>query len=256
MHNGLESYGQCLASNNAIGRCEAIGLSEAGNVLSLVLGDYARIIWAIGLLAAGQSATMTGTLTGQFVMEGFLEINMAGWQRVALTRFVALGPALIVALLNQRFPGMEDRLDELLNVLQSVQLPFAVFPVLHFSSDPTVMGSFVNSRMSTIVGWILGSIIIVINIFLIFINVAGLSFGGKCVVAVIGFFYFCFIGYIIKSDIEIAYKCIKASIKGGSEKEVNEKSLLPINGNHLIEENKFLSSYGSLENTNIHRLEH
>lgn len=121
-----------------------IGLQTAGEHLAQKYGPIALYIWAIGLLAAGQSSTMTGTYAGQFVMEGFIRlkvcyyyscgyniVQLSPWKRLMITRGVAILPAVIVALFAQ---NNLDSLDEWLNVLQSVQLPFALLPVLYATS--------------------------------------------------------------------------------------------------------------------------
>ncbi|KAF1323675.1 Metal ion transporter, partial [Globisporangium splendens] len=129
------------------GYCQEIGLAEAGEAVREALGGYAKVVWAIGLLASGQASTMTGTYAGQFVMEGFLDIRIDAWKRVALTRGVALIPAVLVAVISQNQQFKSDRFNELLNVLQSVQLPFALIPLLAFTSNAGIMGwSFVNSK--------------------------------------------------------------------------------------------------------------
>jgi natural resistance-associated macrophage protein 2 len=129
------------------GYCQEIGLAEAGNAVKEALGGYARTVWAVGLLASGQASTMTGTYAGQFVMEGFLDLKLAAWKRVALTRSVALVPAVAVAFISQHHQFQSDRFNELLNVLQSVQLPFALLPLLTFTGAKTLMGdTFVTSR--------------------------------------------------------------------------------------------------------------
>uniref|UniRef100_K3W5H5 Uncharacterized protein n=1 Tax=Globisporangium ultimum (strain ATCC 200006 / CBS 805.95 / DAOM BR144) TaxID=431595 RepID=K3W5H5_GLOUD len=129
------------------GYCQEIGLAEAGEAVREALGGYAKVVWAIGLLASGQASTMTGTYAGQFVMEGFLDIRIDAWKRVALTRGVALIPAVLVAVISQNQQFKSDRFNELLNVLQSVQLPFALIPLLAFTSNAGIMGwSFVNAK--------------------------------------------------------------------------------------------------------------
>lgn len=136
-----------FAASPTAGYCQEIGLSEAGEAVREALGGYAKVVWAIGLLASGQASTMTGTYAGQFVMEGFLDIRIPAWKRVALTRSVALVPAVIVALISQHHQFKSDRFNELLNVLQSVQLPFALLPLLAFTKSKRLMGSlFANSR--------------------------------------------------------------------------------------------------------------
>ncbi len=87
-----------------------------------------EVIWAVGLLAAGQSSTMTGTYAGQFVMSGFLDLRVSPVVRMLVTRLFALAPTLAVALCVQS-PTALDNLTQGLNILQSVQLPFAVIPV-------------------------------------------------------------------------------------------------------------------------------
>jgi len=123
-------------------KADEIGLATAGEYLREKYGSVSQYIWAIGLLAAGQSSTMTGTYAGQFVMEGFLQLKIPKWKRLLITRSVAIVPAVLVSLIPH---GNLDGLDEWLNVLQSVQLPFALLPVLYFTSDVRIMGSFVNS---------------------------------------------------------------------------------------------------------------
>ncbi|RKP39422.1 natural resistance-associated macrophage protein-domain-containing protein, partial [Dimargaris cristalligena] len=113
------------------------GLYDAADVLQHALGSTgARYLWAIGLLAAGQSSTMTGTMAGQYVMEGFWQWKIKPWQRVAITRSIALVPSLIVAAVaSENF----DSLGEILNVLQSIQLPFALVPVIKLTNATQVV---------------------------------------------------------------------------------------------------------------------
>ena len=89
-------------------------------------------IWALGLLAAGQTSTMTGTYSGQFVMGGFLDLKVSKWKRIAITRSAAIAPTLLVALAFRNQDTKLDSLNEWINVLQSVQLPFALIPVSLF----------------------------------------------------------------------------------------------------------------------------
>jgi natural resistance-associated macrophage protein len=123
-----------------------IGLAEAGEVLAERFGKAARIIWAIGLLAAGQSSTMTGTFSGQFVMQGFLDLRVSPWLRTTITRMCAIVPTMIIALVYSR---NFDALDQGLNIFQSVQLPFALIPLLTFSSSSTILSSFALQRKVT-----------------------------------------------------------------------------------------------------------
>jgi hypothetical protein len=102
-------------------------------------GKQMTYIWAIGLLAAGQSSTIAGTYTGQIAMEGFMDIHMPKWKRNTITRLIAMVPTVAVAA---AFSGSSklDELNQLLNVVQSVQLPFALIPVLYMCSRSDIMG--------------------------------------------------------------------------------------------------------------------
>jgi natural resistance-associated macrophage protein len=139
-----------------------IDLAHAGCCLGERFNPTIKYIWAIGLLAAGQSSTMTGTYAGQFVMEGFLNIKIAPWKRVLITRSFAMIPTIAVALYAQ--PSTLGSLNEWMNVLQSIQLPFALVPLLHFTAMPMIMGELANGRIARWFGWSLSLVIIVINL--------------------------------------------------------------------------------------------
>jgi NRAMP (natural resistance-associated macrophage protein)-like metal ion transporter len=126
------------------GRGAEITLQNAHHALNDTFGDGAKIVWAIGLLAAGQSSTMTGTYAGQFVMQGFLQMRLPPWMQVAITRSIAICPALIVAFLDSI-----DDLDGYINILQAIQLPFALIPLLKFTSSEKVMKDFKNHSFVT-----------------------------------------------------------------------------------------------------------
>ena len=112
-------------------------LKDASIALVELLGNYAQYVWAIGLLAAGQSSTMTGTYAGQFVMEGFLDFKLPVYQRVLLTRCIAIIPAFIVCFLS---PDNLTNMDNILNDLQAIMLPFALIPLLKFVYSDKIMG--------------------------------------------------------------------------------------------------------------------
>ncbi|RVW57483.1 Metal transporter Nramp3 [Vitis vinifera] len=122
-----------------------IGLVNAGQYLQEKYGGGffpILYIWGIGLLAAGQSSTITGTYAGQFIMGGFLNLRLKKWIRALITRSCAIVPTMIVALV---FDTSEDTLDvmnEWLNVLQSIQIPFALIPLLCLVSKEQIMGTF------------------------------------------------------------------------------------------------------------------
>lgn len=99
-------------------------------------------IWAVGILAAGQSSTMTGTYAGQFAMEGFLNLQWARWKRVLFTRTIAIIPTFLVAF----FANMDNLsgMNDILNAIMSLQLPFATLPTIAFTSSVQIMGEFRN----------------------------------------------------------------------------------------------------------------
>eukprot|EP00434_Breviolum_minutum_P014121 symbB.v1.2.012452.t1/scaffold860.1/size157271/21 len=124
-------------------------------------------MFALGLLAAGQASTMTGTMAGQFVMEGFLDWRIPLWLRTLITRLISLGPAVAIAVYTSHETNLNNKVDQWINVLQSVQLPFALLPVLHFNSDAQLMGKFRLTRFFRFICWMLALIIIAVNVYLI-----------------------------------------------------------------------------------------
>ncbi|XP_042102670.1 natural resistance-associated macrophage protein 2-like isoform X9 [Ovis aries] len=126
----------------------AVDIYKGGVVLGCYFGPAALYIWAVGILAAGQSSTMTGTYSGQFVMEGFLNLKWSRFARVILTRSIAIIPALLVAVFQdvEHLTGLND----ILNVLQSLQLPFALIPILTYTSLRPVMSEFANGLVGNV----------------------------------------------------------------------------------------------------------
>ncbi|EDV27831.1 uncharacterized protein TRIADDRAFT_20654, partial [Trichoplax adhaerens] len=121
------------------GDCSNAQLRTAGNCIYQKFGKAAKIIWGIGLLSAGQSATMTGTYAGQFVMEGFTGISWPKWKRAFVTRSISIFPSMIIAILAK---DDIDTLNNLINVSQSILLPFALFPLMHCITNTEIMGQF------------------------------------------------------------------------------------------------------------------
>lgn len=117
-------------------------LYKGGLFLGCAFGAAAMYIWAVGILAAGQSSTMTGTYAGQFAMEGFLNLEWARWKRVLFTRLIAIVPTFLVAFYSNigDLTGMND----ILNAIMALQLPFAVIPTIAFTSNRNIMGEFTN----------------------------------------------------------------------------------------------------------------
>lgn len=139
-------------------------LRVAGDWLYTNYGLPMKIIWGVGLLAAGQSSTMTGTYAGQFVMEGFLHLHWAKWKRVLLTRAISIVPTVIVAVVTA---AKLDDMTQWLNVLQSVQLPFALIPIMHFTSSQRVMGEFQNTMVVRVVVGFVVCMVIGVNMYLV-----------------------------------------------------------------------------------------
>lgn len=152
-------------------------IEAAYELLSPTLGiGIASTLFAVALLASGQNSTITGTLTGQIVMEGFIHLRISPWLRRLITRLIAVIPAFIVTWL----AGEKGTGDLLLwsQVILSLQLPFAIVPLVLFTSNKEKMGEFVNSKWVTILAWIVTVIIIVLNIFLVgYIFVTGHDLG-------------------------------------------------------------------------------
>ncbi len=142
-------------------------ISDAHKLLAPLLGtSLASIFFAVALLASGQNSTLTGTLAGQIVMEGFLNIKLKPWLRRLITRLIAIIPALIVAIIY----GEEGTTDLLVlsQVILSMQLSFAVIPLVMFTNSKAKMGEFVNSLLLQTIVWSITAIILVLNLYLLY----------------------------------------------------------------------------------------
>lgn len=148
------------------GRQDVADIQDAFVLLDPVMGTkWASILFAVALLASGQNATVTGTLAGQIVMEGFIDLKMKPWLRRMITRMIAIVPAFFVTWI-----WGESRINELLifsQVILSMQLSFAVIPLVWFTSDPERMGSFVNPNWMRNLAWIVSAIILSLNCYLL-----------------------------------------------------------------------------------------
>ncbi len=149
-------------------------IQQAHKLLEPILGAHiAPIAFAVALLAAGQSSTLTGTISGQVVMEGFLNIRMRPWLRRILTRSIALAPAVVVIAIAGE--AGTYRLLILSQVVLSLQLPFAIIPLIHFTSDKQKMGPFASGRLLRVAAWIIAAAIVALNLKLVFDEVVGWS---------------------------------------------------------------------------------
>lgn len=148
------------------GHFEVAEIDDAYKLLTPLLGfTGASMIFALALLASGQNSTITGTLAGQIVMEGFLDIHLPNWLRRLITRLIAIVPAVIVAVLYGS--AGTGKLLVLSQVILSMQLSFAVFPLVAFTSDSRTMGIFANSRWVRLTSWSVAILIASLNLWLL-----------------------------------------------------------------------------------------
>jgi manganese transport protein len=149
------------------GMFEVAEIQDAHRFLAPLLGTkLAPILFAVALIAAGQSSTITGTLAGQIVMEGYLNLRIQPWVRRIITRLIAIVPAVIViSIFGESVTG---KLLILSQVILSLQLGFAIIPLIHFVSDKSKMKGFQISRITQIASWIVATIIVALNAKLVF----------------------------------------------------------------------------------------
>ncbi len=154
------------------GNSHVAEIKEAHRLLPGFLGNLAPILFAVALIAAGQSSTITGTLAGQIVMEGYLQLRINPLVRRLLTRLLAIIPALLVIIIYG-----EHNVDALLiltQVILSLQLGFAIIPLIHFVSDKKTMGIFTINPLTKIAAWLIASVLIYLNFKMLMNEVAGI----------------------------------------------------------------------------------
>jgi manganese transport protein len=207
-------------------------IEEAHALLAPLLGSkLAPILFAVALIAAGQSSTVTGTLSGQIVMEGYLNLRLNPWIRRLLTRLVAIVPAvLVIGLMG------EGRVDELLvfsQVILSLQLGFAVIPLIHFVSDKKTMGEFAIKTWVKILAWIVASILVYLNANLVFDFAKAFLVGPtplfiKIVLVVSILFFFVLLVYIIMYPLIQSKKKQERTALHGAAVELDWTKAAPI----------------------------
>jgi manganese transport protein len=141
-------------------------IQDAYHTLSPLLSiPLASFLFALALLCSGQNSTLTGTLAGQIVMEGFLDIRLAPWLRRLITRLIAIVPAIVAVA----YYGARGTTQLLIfsQVILSLQLSFAVFPLVRFTSDPRRMGEFANPRWLKVLAWVVAVFIAALNLYLL-----------------------------------------------------------------------------------------
>jgi manganese transport protein len=144
------------------GNSDVAEIKEAHRLLPAFLGNMAPILFAVALIAAGQSSTVTGTLAGQIIMEGYLSLRINPLLRRLITRMVAIIPALIVIIIYG-----EKNVDALLilsQVILSLQLGFAIIPLIHFVSDKKTMGKFAINPLQKTAAWIIATVLVYLNL--------------------------------------------------------------------------------------------
>jgi manganese transport protein len=158
------------------GKYDVVEIQDAHQLLAPMLGStIAPILFAVALIAAGQSSTITGTLAGQVVMEGYLNLRLRPWIRRLITRLIAIIPAFFtILIMGDRATG---QLLILSQVILSLQLGFAIIPLIHFVSDRRKMGEFVIPRWQKICSWIAALTIISLNARLVYNEISGLLLG-------------------------------------------------------------------------------
>uniref|UniRef100_A0A8C4NGU8 Uncharacterized protein n=1 Tax=Eptatretus burgeri TaxID=7764 RepID=A0A8C4NGU8_EPTBU len=191
--NNSSPYTHFFPANN---KTFEANIQNGGYMLGCLLGPTALYIWAVGVWAAGQSSTMTGTYAGQYVMEGFVHLRWPRFVRVVVTRLIAIAPTLVVAIYRdvQDITGLND----FLNVLQSIQLPFALIPILTVTNMRSIMNDFTNGVFWKSVGGLLIIIVCIINVYFIVDYLKHLNKLSVYVTAGIGsIIYLLFVGYLL-----------------------------------------------------------
>lgn len=182
------------------GNSHVAEIKEAHQLLAPLLGStIAPKLFAIALIAAGQSSTITGTLAGQIIMEGYLSLRINPWIRRLVTRLLAIIPAFVFILIYG-----ENKVDTLLvfsQVVLSLQLGFAIIPLIHFVSNKTTMGIFVIGTYTKIAAWLVASVLVFLNLKML-VNEAGGVFeaeapGPKIALILIGILFISLLLYII-----------------------------------------------------------
>lgn len=154
------------ATFHQAGMTQVANITEAYHLLTPIVGTtLASVMFAVALLASGQNSTLTGTLAGQIVMEGFINIRLAPWLRRLITRLIAIIPAVIVTALYGD-QGIQDLLI-FSQVILSLQLPFAVIPLVNFTSSKAKMGEFTNKLWLKSLAWTIAGVIVILNVYLL-----------------------------------------------------------------------------------------
>ncbi|MCW3092760.1 MAG: iron/manganese transporter [Ferruginibacter sp.] len=185
------------------GNSQVAEIKEAHRLLPGFLGNLAPKLFAIALIAAGQSSTITGTLAGQIIMEGYLSLRISPWVRRLVTRLLAIIPALLVIIIYG-----EERVDALLvlsQVILSLQLGFAVIPLIHFVSDKKTMGNFVITPLTKTAAWLIATILVFLNLKMLINETSGVFLADallpKIILSFLGLLFLALLVYILFSPV-------------------------------------------------------
>ncbi|CAH9144034.1 unnamed protein product [Cuscuta epithymum] len=195
-------------------KCQDLDLNKASFLLKNVLGRWNSKLFAIALLASGQSSTITGTYAGQYVMQGFLDLKLQPWIRNCLTRCLAIIPSLIVAIIGGS--NGAGNLIIISSMILSFSLPFALIPLLKFTSSRLKMGVHTNSYFISASTWVIGALIIGINVYylveklVISLRSSHLKFVGTVFCGILGF------SAMLVYLASIAYLVIRKNKEGGA----------------------------------------
>ncbi|XP_046674454.1 protein Malvolio-like isoform X2 [Homalodisca vitripennis] len=175
-----------------------LDIYKSGIFLGCQYGVLAMYIWGLGVLAAGEGSTMMGCYAGQLTMEGFLHLKWTKWKRVLFTRSVAILPTFMIAFYST-LPELSG-LNDLLNAMFSIQIPFATLPLIAFTSNPQLMGQFVNGIFIKIFTSVVSVVVICINVFFVlssWLSTALLNYWLLAALSLYCLVYFSMCGYLV-----------------------------------------------------------
>ncbi|CAN6180325.1 unnamed protein product [Urochloa humidicola] len=232
----------CNSSNLSLddsGKCSDITLDSSSFLLRNVLGNNSAVVYGVALLACGISSTITGTYAGQYIMQGFLDIKMRQWLRNLMTRSIAIIPSLIVAIIGGASGA--GRLIIIASMILSFELPFALIPLLKFSSSSNKMGENKNSIYIIGFSWILGFIVIGINIYFLSLKLVGWILHNKLPIyanILIGIITFPFMLLYISAVIYLTLRKDTVKFASRGELQATETDKSKVANDSSNEENK------------------
>ncbi|MFR6021297.1 MAG: divalent metal cation transporter, partial [Lactobacillaceae bacterium] len=157
-----------FGTSSSVGRfVDLFNALSNSQIVGAIASPMLSMLFAVALLASGQSSTITGTLAGQIIMEGFIHLKMPLWAQRLLTRLMSVTPVLIFAIY---YHGNEAKIENLLTFSQvflSIALPFAVIPLVLYTSDKKIMGEFANRAWVKWTAWFISGVLIILNLYLI-----------------------------------------------------------------------------------------